>query len=67
MKSILQLTEGITALLQNTHLSFCLQGWPAALTAVAVCGAGVAIYAIKATHPGPMPADGPQAEAEAEA
>ena len=47
---IIQMADSIPALIKNTHLNVNLQGWPAAITAVALFGSCVAIYAIKATH-----------------
>lgn len=48
---IIQMTDSIPAIIKNTHLNVNLQGWPAAITAVALFGSCVAIYAIKVTHP----------------
>lgn len=48
---IIQMADSIPAILKNTHLNVNLQGWPAAITAVALFGSCVAIYAIKITHP----------------
>ena len=48
---IIQMADSIPALIKNTHLNVNLQGWPAAITAVALFGSCVAIYAIKVTHP----------------
>lgn len=50
---IVQMADSIPAILKNTHLNVNLQGWPAAITAVALFGSYVAIYAIKITHPEP--------------
>ena len=47
---IIQMADSIPALIKNTHLNVNLQGWPAAITAVALFGSCVAIYAIKVTH-----------------
>lgn len=51
---IIQMAECIPAILKNTHLNVNLQGWPAAITSVALFGSCVAIYAIKVTHPEPV-------------
>lgn len=48
---IIQMTDSIPTLIKNTHLNVNLQGWPAAITAVALFGSCVALYAIKITHP----------------
>ena len=53
---IIQMADSIPALIKNTHLNVNLQGWPAAVTAIAICCAGVAVYAIKATTPSKAPA-----------
>ena len=51
---IIQMADSIPAILKNTHLNVNLQGWPAAITAAALFGSCVAIYAIKITHPEPV-------------
>lgn len=48
---IIPLTDNIFDLVRNTHLDLSLQGWPAAITAMACFGSCVAIYALKVTHP----------------
>lgn len=48
---IIPLTDNIFDLAKNTHLDLSLQGWPAAITAMAFFGSCVAIYALKVTHP----------------
>ena len=50
---IIQMADSVPAILKNTHLNVNLQGWPAAITDVALFGACVVIYAIKITHPEP--------------
>ena len=50
---IIQMADCIPAILKNTTLNVNLQGWPAAVSAVALFGSCVAIYAIKVTHPEP--------------
>ncbi len=44
---ITQMADSIPALIKNTHLNVNLQGWPAAITAVAFFGSYVAINVIK--------------------
>lgn len=48
---LIQAADSIPTLIKNTHLNVTLQGWPAAVTAIALFGAGVIIYALKVTHP----------------
>ena len=48
---IIPLTDNIFDLVKNTHLNLSLQGWPAAVTAVAFFGSCVTIYALKITPP----------------
>ena len=44
-------TEALPTVISNTHFNVMLSGWPAAITVVALCCAGVAIFALKVTHP----------------
>ena len=48
--NIIKMADSIPTLIKNTTLNVSLQGWPAAITAVALFGSCVAIYAIKITH-----------------
>ena len=48
---IIEVVESIPTIIKNTHLNVTLEGWPAALTALALCCSGVAVYALKVTHP----------------
>lgn len=48
--SIITIAENLPAVLRNTHLNVTLAGWPAAVTVIAMCSAGVAAYALKVTH-----------------
>ena len=48
---IIQVAESIPTLIKNTHLNVSLDGWPAAVTAIALFSSGVIIYALKVTHP----------------
>ena len=50
-KSIIPLTVTLSNMIKNSSFNFALSGWPAAVTASAICFAGVAIYALKVTHP----------------
>lgn len=45
---LIQPTDTLPAIIKNTHINVSLQGWPAAITVIALCCAGVAVYAIKA-------------------
>ena len=46
-----EIRQVLPVVLKNMHLNVSLQGWPAAVSAVALFGSCVAIYAIKVTHP----------------
>ena len=46
---LIEVVDAFPNLIKNSHLNVNLQGWPAAATVVAICCAGVAIYAIKVT------------------
>lgn len=48
--NIIKMADSIPTLIKNTNLNVSLQGWPAAITAVAFFGSCVAIYAIKIAH-----------------
>ena len=48
---LIEVVDTFPTLIKNTHLNVNLQGWPAAITAVALFGSCVAIYAIKVSHP----------------
>lgn len=50
---LILMTDSIPALIKNTHLDVTLQGWPAAITAVAFFSSCVAAYAIRVTHSHP--------------
>lgn len=50
-KTILAAAETLPTIIQNTHFSITLSGWPATVTVIALCSAGVAVYALKVTHP----------------
>lgn len=47
---ICKASEVVLSLAKNIHLEFSLSGWPAAVSVVAICGTGVAIYALSATQ-----------------
>ena len=53
---LIEVVDTFPTLIKNTHLNVNLQGWPAVVTAIAICCAGVAVYAIKATTPSEAPA-----------
>ena len=53
---IIEVVDAFPSLIKNTHLNVNLQGWPAAVTAIAICCAGVAVYAIKVPAPSEAPA-----------
>ena len=42
-----KIADSIPDLVKNSHLSISLEGWPAAVTAIALFGSAVAIYVIK--------------------
>ncbi len=46
-----QIVDTIPTLIKNTQLNVSLEGWPAAITAIAFFCSGVAVYALKVTHP----------------
>lgn len=46
-----QVVDTIPTLIKNTHLNVSLEGWPAAITAIAFFCSGVVVYALKVTHP----------------
>ena len=48
--NIIELADSVPTLIKNTNLDVSLEGWPAAITAMAFFGSCVAIYAIKITH-----------------
>lgn len=48
--NIIKMADSIPTLIKNTNLNVSLQGWPAAITAVALFGSCVAMYAIRITH-----------------
>ena len=50
-KTLIAITEALPTVIKNTHFNITLAGWPAAVTAIALCCAGVAVYALKVTHP----------------
>ncbi len=47
---LIQMADSFPALIKNTNLNVSLQGWPAAVTAVALFISCVAIYAIRVTY-----------------
>ena len=49
--TMIELAGSLHSLVQNTHLSISLQGWPATIAVIAICSAGVTAYVIKASHP----------------
>ncbi|KAF5032966.1 hypothetical protein DSECCO2_611660 [anaerobic digester metagenome] len=49
--NLMGLGSSLPSLVQNTRLNISLQGWPAAVAIIAICGAGVTIYFVKASHP----------------
>ena len=49
--SLITAIESLSAIVKNTRLSLSLEGWPATVTVIAVCVSGVALYALKVTHP----------------
>ena len=50
---LINIEETLPSLIKNTHFSFDLQGWPAAITVASVCASCVAICALKVTHTNP--------------
>ena len=52
---LIEVVDTFPTLIKNTHLNVNLQGWPAAVTAIAICCAGV-VAIIKATTPSEAPA-----------
>ena len=46
-KTISLLSGTIPTLLNNTHFNISLEGWPAAISVIAVCFTGGAVYTIK--------------------
>ena len=48
---IIQVADSIPTLIKNTHLNVSLTDWPATVTAIALFGSGVIIYALRITHP----------------
>ena len=52
---LIEVVDAFPNIIKNTHLNVNLQGWPAAVTAIALCCARVAAYAIKATTPSEAP------------
>ena len=55
--NLIQMADSIPALIKHTNLSISLKGWPAAVTAVALFGSCVAIYAIKISPPANFPGE----------
>ena len=47
---LIKMADSIPALIKNTNLTISLEGWPAAIAAVALFGSCVAIYAIRIAH-----------------
>ncbi len=50
-KTLVAVTETLPTVIKNTHFNITLAGWPAAVTAIALCCAGVAVYALKIMDP----------------
>lgn len=50
-KSFTALTEALPTVIKNTHFNFTLAGWPAAVTAIALCCTAFGLYALYVTHP----------------
>ena len=46
---LLSITRAIPDLAKNTQIAITVEGWPAAVAIISICGALVAIYAIKAS------------------
>lgn len=44
---LIEVVETIPTLIKNTHFNVTLEGWPAAVTAIAICCSSVAAFAIK--------------------
>ena len=59
-KTLIAVTEAMPNVIKNTHFHITLAGWPAAVTAIAVCIGSVAVYAIKVTHPEAQESSGAQ-------
>ena len=45
---LIEIVDAFPTVLKKSHFDVSLQGWPAAITAISICFAGVATYAIKA-------------------
>lgn len=53
MERTLKLASNVLPdVIKNTHLNLSLEGWPAAVSVIVICGTIISIYAINATHPG---------------
>ena len=48
---LIPMADSIPSLIKNTHVNVNLQGWPAAISAVALFVSCVVMYALKVTHP----------------
>lgn len=44
---LIETVDTLPTVLKNSHFEVSLQGWPAAITAISICFAGVTAYAIK--------------------
>lgn len=49
--NLIGLANNLPTLMQNSRLNLNLEGWPAAVAVIAICGAGVTVCFIKASHP----------------
>ena len=45
---LIEVVDTIPTLIKNSHFNITLEGWPAAVTAIAICCSSVAAFAIKA-------------------
>ncbi len=46
-KTISLLSETIPSLINNTHFNISLEGWPAAISVIAICFTGSAVFTVK--------------------
>ena len=49
-------------LFKNIKIDVKLEGWPAAVTGVSICGTIVGVYALKVTHPSKSSSDSEYAQ-----
>lgn len=45
-----EIIDSLPTLIRNTHLNITMEGWPATVTTIALCGTGIAFYALKLAH-----------------